>query len=87
MDIRPPYGYHEIVPLTKAHRVVLPDQRKLPQVFRNLTALPLSFTEFTAAGRDYPIAFISSDAGKPFLSMVIVGLENQQNLFRGRRCR
>ena len=24
MDITPPYGYQEVVPLTKNHRVVLP---------------------------------------------------------------
>jgi len=29
MDIRPPYGYQEIVVLTKQHRVLLPEARKL----------------------------------------------------------
>ena len=81
MDIKPPYGYQEIVPLTKQHRVLLPEARKLPLVFRNLTALPLSFTEFAAACRDYPIAFVSSDGGKSFVAMAVLGLENQQNLF------
>lgn len=81
MDIRPPYGYQEIVPLNKHHRVVLPESGKLPLVFRSLTALPLSFTEFAAACRDYPIAFVSGDAGASFVPMVVLGLENQQNLF------
>jgi hypothetical protein len=81
MDIRPPYGYQEIVPLTKQHRVLLPEARKLPLVFRNLTALPLSYTEFAAACRDYPIAFISSDEGRSFVAMAVLGLESQQNLF------
>lgn len=81
MDIKPPYGYQDIVPLTKQHRVVLPESGKLPLVFRSLTALPLSFTEFSAACRDYPIAFVSGDAGGSFVPMVVVGLENQQNLF------
>jgi len=81
MDIRPPYGYQEIVVLTKQHRVLLPEARKLPVVFRNLTALPLSFTEFAAACRDYPIAFVSSDEGKSFVAMAVLGLESQQNLF------
>jgi len=80
MDIKPPYGYQEIVPLTKQHRVLLPEARKLPLVFRNLTALPLSFTEFAAACRDYPIAFVSSDGGQSFVAMAVLGLENQQNL-------
>ena len=81
MEIKPPYGYQEIVPLTRQHRVVLPEGRKLPLVFHKLTALPLSFTEFTAASRDYPIAFVSGDGGGSFVAMAVLGLENQQNLF------
>jgi len=81
MDIKPPYGYQEIVPLTRKHRVLLPETRKLPLVFRTITALPLSFTEFAAACRDYPIAFVSGDGGRNFVAMAVLGLENQQNLF------
>lgn len=81
MDIKPPYGYQEIVPLSKKHRVLLPEARKLPLVFRSITALPLSYAEFGAACRDYPIAFVSGDAGTSFLPMAVLGLENQQNLF------
>ncbi|HET9404624.1 MAG TPA: SapC family protein [Burkholderiales bacterium] len=79
MDIRPPYGYQEIVPLTKQHRVLLPEGRKLPLVFRALTALPLSYTEFAVACRDYPIAFIGGEGN--FVAMAVLGMENQQNLF------
>lgn len=81
MDIKPPYGYQEIIPLAKTHKVLLPEERRLPVLFRNLTALPLSFTEFAVAVRDYPIAFISGDAGKTFVAMAILGVEPQQNLF------
>lgn len=81
MDIKPPYGYQDIVPLTKQHRVLLPEARKLPTVFRSLTALPLSFTEFGAACRDYPIAFIGGEGGRAFVAMAVLGLESQQNLF------
>jgi hypothetical protein len=80
MDIKPPFGYQEIVPLTKQHRVVLPDGRTVPPAFRNLNALPVSFTEFTMACRDYPIAFVGADAGS-VIAMAVLGLENQQNLF------
>jgi len=79
MDIKPPYGYQEIVPLTRHHRVLLPDVKRLPPVFRSLTALPLSYTEFTVACRDYPIAFIGGDG--QFVAMAVLGMENQQNLF------
>src|SRR5688500_5516947 len=81
MDIRPPYGYQEIVPLTKQHRVVLPEAGKLPTVFRNITALPLSYTEFGAACRDYPIAFIGGQDGRSYVAMAVLGLEKEQNLF------
>jgi hypothetical protein len=79
MDIKPPFGYQEIVPLTRHHRVLLPDVKKLPLVFRSLTALPLSFTEFSVACRDYPIAFLGG-AGT-FVAMAVLGMENQQNLY------
>lgn len=81
MDIKPPYGYQEIVPLTKQHRVVLPAGRRLPVVFRDLNALPLSYTEFAVACRDYPIAFIGAGTDGNFVAMAVLGLENQQNLF------
>jgi hypothetical protein len=81
LDINPPYGYQEIVALAKTHKVLLPAERKLPVLFRNLTALPLSFTEFAPVVHDYPIAFISGDSGSTFVAMAILGLEAQQNLF------
>src|SRR5262245_23080841 len=81
MDIKPPFGYQEIVPLTKQHRVVLPESGKLPLVFRSMSALPLSFTEFAVACRDYPIAFVTGDGGGNYVPMVVLGIENQQNLF------
>jgi hypothetical protein len=80
MDIKPPYGYQEVVPLSKEHRVALHADRKIPPGFRNLNALPLSFTEFTVACRDYPIAFVGADAGN-VIAMAVLGLEKQQNLF------
>lgn len=80
MDIRPPYGYQEIVPLAKEHRVALRAERRTPPGFRNLNALPLSYTEFTVACRDYPIVFAGNNAGS-VIAMVVLGLESQQNLF------
>lgn len=80
MDIKAPYGYREIIPLTRTHRVALPPERMPPPAFRKLTALPLSCVEFAAAARDYPIAFVSGN-GKSFVAMAVLGLENQQNLF------
>ncbi len=81
MDIKPPYGYQEVVPLTKEHRVVLPAENKLPPVFRGMMVVPLSYTEFSLACHDYPVVFVSGDEGKTAVAMAVVGLEQQQNLF------
>jgi hypothetical protein len=80
MDIKAPYGYREIIPRAKTHRVALLPARMSPPAFRKLTALPLSCVEFAPAARDYPIAFVSGN-GKSFAAMAILGLENRHNLF------
>ena len=80
MDIRPPYGYQEVMPLRKEHRVALRADRKIPPGFRNLNALPLSFSEFTVACRDYPIAFVGASPDS-VIAMAVLGLESQHNLF------
>jgi len=81
MDITPPYGYQEVVPLTKEHRVVLPADGKLPPVFQGMMVIPMSYTEISLACHDYPVVFVSSDQGKTAVAMAVVGLEQQQNLF------
>ena len=81
MDITPPYGYQEVVPLNKEHRVVLPADGTLPPVLRNMMVIPLSYTEFSLACHDYPVVFVSGDQGKTAVAMAVVGLEQQHNLF------
>lgn len=81
MDINPPFGYQEIIPLTKDHRVALPTDGKLPQVFHRLMVIPLSYSELSLASHDYPVVFVSGDQGKTAAAMAVVGLEQQQNLF------
>jgi len=81
MDITPPYGFKEIVPLTKTQRVLLPKNRALPAAFHSMNPMPVSYTEFPVASRDYPLVFISSDQGKSFVPMLVLGLATQQNLF------
>lgn len=83
MDIKPPYGYQNIVPLTKTQKVRLQSGRAVPAALRGLAALPLSFSEFALAQRDYPITFISGDQGRSFVAMALFGIEAGQNLFVG----
>src|SRR5688572_9165655 len=80
MDIKPPYGYSDIVPLTTAARVRLP-AGTLPAVFHTMNAIPLSYAEIAVASRDYPVAFVTGDGERSFLAMAILGLEAKQNLF------
>jgi hypothetical protein len=80
-QITPPYGFQEVIALTKGHRVLLPKGGTLPMTFRNMNPIPVSFTEFPVASRDYPLVFISGDQGKSFSPMLVTALASQQNLF------
>ena len=81
MQINPPFGYREIVPFYKNNRVRLPAPGALPEFARATNAIPVSFTEFSVAGRDYPLAFTSTDGGKSFAPIAIVGMSDRENLF------
>jgi len=39
MEIKPPYGYHEIVPLTKSHRVLVRQDHTLATTGMHLVSL------------------------------------------------
>jgi len=80
MKITAPYGYDEIVPLKKDHRVIMPEGAA-PAFCRALNAVAVSVGEFGAAARDYPIVFASLDRGKSFAPVVVVGLAQGTNLF------
>ena len=82
MVITPPFGYDEIVPLQKQHRVLMP-QGTTPAFCRQLNALAVSASEFTVAGRDYPIVFASVDAGNTYAPVIVLGLSEGSNLFIG----
>lgn len=82
MKTTAPYGYGEIVPLRKEHRI-RPAQASTPAFARGLNALAVSLGEFVAAARDYPIVFASLDRGESFAPVIVVGLEQGVNLFVG----
>lgn len=81
MQINPPFGYKEIVPLYKTNRVKLPAAGSLPEFCRHLNAIPISYTEFSPACRDYPLVFTSGDNGQTFAPVAVVGLTENENLF------
>lgn len=80
MQITPPFGYDEIVPLQKHHRVLL-RQDTTPTFCKRLNALALSFSEFSPAAHDYPIVFASLDDGRSFAPVIVLGLKEGSNLF------
>ncbi len=81
MQISPPSGYKEIAPFLKNQKVNLPQPGKLPSFTQSLNAIPVSYTEFNVAHRDYPIVFSSGDEGKSFAPVAVLGLQAQENLF------
>jgi len=80
MKMTAPYGYGEIVPLRKEHRVRL-RAGGAPAFCRRLNAIALSAAEFVPAGRDYPIVFMTLDHGASFAPAAVTGLDADSNLF------
>jgi len=81
MQIDPPFGYEEIVPLYKDRKVALPGPGAVPQFCRKSNAVPVSFSEFSAACHDYPLAFITADGGRSFSPVAVLGMAAAENLF------
>jgi len=79
--IAPPFGYGEIVPLQKTHKVRLPVPREVPQFLHRANAVPISHTEFQPAAREYPIVFTSGDEGKSYAAVAVLGIAAGENLF------
>lgn len=81
MQITPPFGYREIVPLNRNAGVKLPSPGTLPEFCIQTNAMPISFTEFAVAARDYPIVFASNDQGKTYAAVAVLGLANNENAY------
>jgi hypothetical protein len=81
MQITPPFGYREIVPLHKSSGVMLPAPGFLPEFIATTNAMPLSYTEFGVACRDFPIVFTSNDNGKSYAAVAVLGLAQNENVF------
>jgi hypothetical protein len=80
MQISPPFGYKQVVPFQKTHKVRLLAPGEAPEFVRQGGAIPISHSEFVVAGRHYPIVFISGD-GKTYNAVAVVGMSNNENLF------
>ncbi|HSG77748.1 MAG TPA: SapC family protein [Burkholderiales bacterium] len=52
-----------------------------PAFTRALNAIPISYTEFAPAARDYPLVFTSADGGKTYAPVAVLGMRQGENLF------
>jgi hypothetical protein len=80
MRISSPFGYKQVVPFQKTHKVRLLAPGEAPEFVREGAAIPITHSEFVPAGRHYPIVFISGD-GKNFNAVAVVGMNSKENLF------
>ena len=81
MEISPPFGYKEIVPLLKTHKVRLLNPGEVPPFALALNAMPISYTEFARVALTYPIVFTSGDKGETFAPVAVLGMTGGENLF------
>jgi hypothetical protein len=81
MQINPPFGYQKIVPFYRNTKVRLPGTDELPAFVRETNAVPVSYTEFAVACRDYPLVFVTTDGSKSFSPVAIIGIAGNENLF------
>ena len=81
MQIAPPFGYTEVIPFLKTQKVRLLGAGEVPEFAQRGNAIPISFTEFQPVVRDYPVVFTSSDGGKSFAAVAVLGVTAGENLF------
>ncbi len=82
MQIAPPFGYQEIVPLNRSQKIRLLAPGEIPEFARALNAVPISYTEFALVAREYPIVFTASAGNaKTYSAVAALGLENGENLY------
>jgi hypothetical protein len=80
MDIKPPYGYKEIIPLNRGKKVRLLKPGEIPAFARGLNAIPISYTEFALVAREYPIVFTATGKDN-FAPVAVLGMATGENLY------
>jgi hypothetical protein len=81
MQISPPFGYKEILPLNKTQKVRLLKPGEIPEFARNQNAIPISYTEFALASHEYPIVFTTAGSAKVYTPVVALGMVDGENLY------
>ena len=81
MDIQPPFGYKDIVPLNRNQKVRLLRPGEVPEFARTLNSIPISYTEFALVAREYPIVFTGVSGGQVFAPVAVLGIAAGENLY------
>lgn len=81
MEIRPPFGYQEIAPLSRAQKVRLLRPGEIPEFARGLNSMPISYSEFALVAREYAIVFITGQGSEAFAPVAVLGMTAGENLF------
>lgn len=81
MQIAPPFGYKEVVPFLKTHKVRLLAPGQVPEFAQRGNAIPISHTEFQPVARHYPIVFTTAEGKASPATVAVVGLTAGENLF------
>ena len=81
MDIKPPFGYKDIVPLNRTQKVRLLRPGEIPAFASNLNAIPISYSEFALVAREYPIVFTAAGGSKVFAPVAVLGMAAGENLY------
>jgi len=81
MDIKPPFGYKEIVPLNRSQKVRLLRPGEMPEFARGLNSIPISYTEFALVAREYPIVFTAIAGSRAFTPVAVLGMAAGENLY------
>jgi hypothetical protein len=81
MDIKPPFGYRDIVPLNRDQKIRLLKAGEVPEFARKLNAIPISYTEFALVLREYPIVFTAVGPNNQFAPVAVLGMVHGENLY------
>ena len=81
MEIKPPFGYKDIVPLGRNQKVRLLAPGEVPGFASNLNSIPISYTEFALVAREYPIIFSTAGAKDSFAPVAVLGMAAAENLY------
>jgi hypothetical protein len=81
MEIAPPFGYKQIVPLSRTQKVRLLRPGEVPAFTSGLNAIPISYTEFALIAREYPIVFTAPAGSQTYGPVAVLGMSAGENLY------